>query len=41
MLAFFSTRGSSPGIYLMSLKSFRIQPISSQSGEGLSWAALP
>jgi TolB protein len=41
MLAFFSTRGSAPGIYLMSLKSFRIQAISSQSGEGLAWAALP
>jgi TolB protein len=41
MLAFFSTRGSAPGIYLMSLKSFRTQLISSQFGEGLSWAALP
>ena len=41
LLAFFSTRGSAPGIYVMSLKSFRIQSISSQLGEGLSWAALP
>ena len=41
MLAFFSTRGSTPGIYVMSLKSFRTQSISSQTGEGLSWAALP
>jgi len=41
MLAFFSTRGSAPGIYVMSLKSFRIQSISTQTGEGLSWAALP
>ncbi len=41
LLAFFSTRGSAPGIYVMSLKSFRTQPISSQLGESLSWAALP
>lgn len=41
LLAFFSTRGSAPGIYVMSLKSFRTQSISSQLGEGLSWAALP
>ena len=41
LLAFFSTRGSAPGIYVMSLKSFRIQAISTQTGEGLSWAALP
>ena len=41
LLAFFSTRGSAPGIYVMSLKSFRTQAISSQTGEGLSWAALP
>jgi TolB protein len=41
LLAFFSTRGSSPGIYVMSLKSFRTQSISSQTGEGLNWAALP
>jgi TolB protein len=41
LLAFFSTRGTAPGIYVMSLKSFRIQPISTQLGEGLSWAALP
>lgn len=41
LLAFFSTRGSAPGIYVMSLKSFRTQPISSQLGESLNWAALP
>jgi TolB protein len=41
LLAFFSTRGSAPGIYVMSLKSFRTQVISTQLGEGLSWAALP
>jgi TolB protein len=41
LLAFFSTRGSAPGIYVMSLKSFRTQSISSQTGEALSWAALP
>jgi TolB protein len=41
LLAFFSTRGSAPGIYVMSLKSFRTQSISTQLGEGLSWARLP
>jgi TolB protein len=41
MLVFFSTRKSAPGIYLMSLKSFRTQIISTQLGEGLNWAALP
>jgi TolB protein len=41
LLAFFSTRGTAPGIYVMSLKSFRTQAISTQTGEGLSWAALP
>jgi TolB protein len=41
LLAFFSTRNNAPGIYVMSLKSFRTQSISSQTGEGLSWARLP
>lgn len=41
LLAFFSTRNKSPGIYMMSLKSFRTQQISTQVGESLSWAALP
>jgi TolB protein len=41
LLAFFSTRNNAPGIYVMSLKSFRVQSISKQLGEGLSWAALP
>ncbi|HEY4159893.1 MAG TPA: tolB protein [Polyangiaceae bacterium] len=41
LLAFFSTRNKSPGIWLMSLKSFRVQQLSTQTGESLSWAALP
>ena len=41
LLAFFSTRNKSPGIYMMSLKSFRTQQISTQVGESLSWAAIP
>jgi len=41
LLAFFSTRNNTPGIYVMSLKSFRTQAISTQTGEGLSWARLP
>jgi TolB protein len=41
LLAFFSTRGNAPGIYVMSLKSFRTQSISTQLGETLQWAALP
>lgn len=41
LLAFFSTRNKQPGIYLMSLKRFRTQQISSQLGEALRWAALP
>jgi TolB protein len=41
LLAFFSTRSKQPGIYLMSLKRYRTQQISSQLGEGLRWAALP
>jgi TolB protein len=41
LLAFFSTRNKSPGIYMMSLKSFRTQQISTQLGESLSWAAIP
>jgi TolB protein len=41
LLAFFSTRGSAAGIYVMSLKSFRTQSISTQLGETLQWAALP
>ncbi|MGC4091833.1 MAG: hypothetical protein QM756_28910 [Polyangiaceae bacterium] len=41
MLAFFSTRNKQPGVYLMSLKRFESQQISSQLGEALRWAALP
>ncbi|MFO7179837.1 MAG: tolB protein [Pseudomonadota bacterium] len=41
LLAFFSTRNKQPGVYLMSLKRFSTQQISSQMGEGLRWAALP
>jgi TolB protein len=41
LVAFFSNRNKSPGIYLMSLKSWKAQQISSQEGESLNWAALP
>lgn len=41
LLAFFSNRNKSSGIYLMSLKSWKAQQISTQEGESLNWAALP
>jgi len=41
LLAFFSNRNKSPGIYLMSLKSWKAQQVSTQEGESLNWAALP
>ena len=41
LVAFFSTRNKSPGIYLMSLKSWKAQSISTQEGESLNWARLP
>jgi TolB protein len=41
MLAFFSTRGKQPGMYLMSLKRWRTQKLASQHGESLRWAPLP
>jgi TolB protein len=41
LLAFFSTRGQKPGLYLMSLKRYKTQSISTQTGEALRWAALP
>ena len=41
MLAFFSTRSKAPGMYMMSLKRFKTQKLSSQHGESLRWAALP
>jgi TolB protein len=40
LVAFFSTRNKSPGIYLMSLKSWKAQQISTQEGESINWAAL-
>ena len=40
LVAFFSTRNKSPGIWLMSLKSWKAQQISTQEGESLNWAAL-
>lgn len=40
LIAFFSNRNKSPGIYLMSLKSWKAQQISTQEGESLNWAAL-
>jgi TolB protein len=41
LLAFFSTRNKTPGIYLMSLKRFSTQKLSGQYGESLRWARLP
>jgi TolB protein len=43
LLAFFSTRksGSGPGLYVLSLKRFTAQRLSSQMGEALRWAPLP
>ncbi len=41
MIAFFSTRNKAPGMYMMSLKRFKTQKLSSQHGESLRWAALP
>jgi len=41
LVAFFSTRDRSPGIWLMSLKSWKAQQVSTQEGESLNWAALP
>lgn len=41
LVAFFSNRNKSPGIWLMSLKSWKAQQISTQEGETLNWAALP
>ena len=41
LVAFFSNRNKSPGVYLMSLKSWKAQAISTQEGESLNWAALP
>lgn len=41
LLAFFSTRSGQPGTYMMSLKRWTTQKISSQIGESLNWASLP
>jgi TolB protein len=41
LLAFFSTRNNAPSVWLMSLKSFKAQPITATEGESLTWAALP
>jgi TolB protein len=41
LLAFFSTRGGQPGIYLMSLKRWKTHKVSGEIGESLRWAALP
>ncbi|HEX3595643.1 MAG TPA: tolB protein [Polyangiaceae bacterium] len=43
LLAFFSTRksGAGPGLYIMSLKRWTSQRLSSQLGESLRWAPLP
>ncbi len=41
LLAFFSTRNKSPGLYAMSLKRFTTIQVTTQTGESLRWAALP
>jgi TolB protein len=41
LLAFFSTRGNKRGLYMMSLKRFGTQLVSTQYGESLRWARLP
>ena len=41
LLAFFSTRKSGPGLYFLSLKSFKSSLVSPQVGEYLNWARLP
>jgi len=43
LLAFFSTRKSAtgPGLYVLSLKRWTTQKLSSQLGESLRWAPLP
>lgn len=43
LLAFFSTRkhGAGPGLYVLSLKRWTSQKLSSQLGESLRWAPLP
>ena len=41
LLAFFSTRQDSPGMYMMSLKRWTTMKVTSQIGESLRWAPLP
>jgi len=41
LVAFFSNRNKSPGVWLMSLKSWKAQQVSTQEVESLAWAALP
>lgn len=41
LVAFFSTRSGSPGIYLLSLKTMQTHKVSSRTGQSLQWAALP
>jgi len=41
LLAFFSTRKSSPGLMMMSLKRYTTIRVNSQLGESLNWARLP
>jgi TolB protein len=41
LLAFFSTRAKQPGLYLMSLKRWKTQKLSGETGESLRWAELP
>jgi TolB protein len=41
LLAFFSTRGKDPGMYLMTLKRWKTQKLSGQHGESLRWDPLP
>jgi TolB protein len=41
LLAFFSTRGKDPAMYLMSLRRWTTQRLAGQYGESLRWAPLP
>ncbi len=41
LLAFFSTRNKTPGLYAMSLKRFTTILVTTQMGESLRWAPLP
>jgi len=41
LLAFFSTRKSGPGLYLLNLKRFTSVRVTERIGESLTWARLP